>query len=163
MESLRELKDEDIRGMHERALNEEEAAVYEQTRRMGGLADKAVLGELDDESLPTVTFDPVLALGEGRRTLSWIWYSVTEEERKSGEMDGCKSLTISRLQMMGKSSQIYALNGSKQEPVANGGKRRLFFFRRKCVGPSSTARGNLRGGSHNQRVGQWPVLFLPRD
>jgi hypothetical protein len=47
------------------------------TRRMAGLTDDTI-----DEGLitPVVAFDPRLALGEGRRTLSWIWYSISERE-----------------------------------------------------------------------------------
>jgi hypothetical protein len=38
-------------------------------------------GDVHDVSrTPVVSFDPRLALGEGQRTLSWIWYTVSEQE-----------------------------------------------------------------------------------
>jgi hypothetical protein len=73
---LRVLKPEDVRGISERSMNNEEKEEYRCTRLMAGLSDAADA----DSNAPMVQFDPRLALGEGKRTLSWIWYSVSDEE-----------------------------------------------------------------------------------
>jgi hypothetical protein len=78
-EELRELRPEDVRGLNERALNEEEKAEYRRTRLLAGLPEDPPEDE-DLDNIPTVRVDPVLQLGEGRRTLSWLWYSVSESE-----------------------------------------------------------------------------------
>jgi hypothetical protein len=75
--TLAVLKPEDVRGMSERAMTAEEREQDKLTRRMAGLADESIHEGL---TTPVVAFDPRLALGEGRRTLSWIWYSVSERE-----------------------------------------------------------------------------------
>lgn len=89
------LNREDVRGMHERAMTAEEKEEHAQTRRMAGFTDEQIDGELDGApNMPTVQFDPVLALGEGSRQLSWIWYTISDQERQSGEVDGCRWLPI---------------------------------------------------------------------
>ncbi|KAJ7812570.1 hypothetical protein B0H14DRAFT_3478739 [Mycena olivaceomarginata] len=73
---LQELKQEDIRGMNERALNEEEKEVNRKARRMAGLPEDADGGDLDEYGDPverTVLFN--LETGEGHHNLSWLWYS----------------------------------------------------------------------------------------
>ena len=59
-------------------MMDEEKEEYKTTRQMAGLTDDEVIDEL--KNVPVVAFNPVLALGEGRRTLSWIWYSVSDSE-----------------------------------------------------------------------------------
>ena len=76
---LRVLKPEDVRGISERSMNNEEKEEYRRTRLMAGLSDAAAPNDADS-NVPMVQFDPRLALGEGKRTLSWIWYSVSDEE-----------------------------------------------------------------------------------
>jgi hypothetical protein len=72
---LQVLEDTDVRALNERALTTEEEeqrkAVhdYEDVAEEGGMA---VYG--------------VMALGEGRRTLSWIWYSARPEEPTEAEL-----------------------------------------------------------------------------
>ena len=44
------------------------------------LADLPVRQKDNFEVLPEMLFDPKLAVGEGHRTLSWIWYSTTSKE-----------------------------------------------------------------------------------
>ncbi|KAF4577537.1 hypothetical protein EYR36_005527 [Pleurotus pulmonarius] len=85
--SLRPLHAEDIRGINERALTAEEQEEYRHARLLAGISPESVQGELDghgvtsgQENAPTVAFNRSLALGEGRRTLSWIWYTVSDEE-----------------------------------------------------------------------------------
>jgi hypothetical protein len=69
------LEDSDVHALNERALTEEEAeqrkAVhdYEEIAEEGGVAAFGVV-----------------ALGEGRRTLSWIWYSARPEEPTEAEL-----------------------------------------------------------------------------
>jgi hypothetical protein len=75
---LQVLKQEDVRGISERAMTIEEAEEYRRTRHMAGLAE---------QPLPLATFNPRLALGEGRRTLSWIWYSTSDGELQDDSPD----------------------------------------------------------------------------
>lgn len=62
--TLRPLLDKDVVGLGERALSREELAENERVREMGGMAA--------DDSVP---LSGVVSVGEGRRTLSWIWYT----------------------------------------------------------------------------------------
>jgi hypothetical protein len=72
------LKPEDVRGMSERAMTEEEKEEHQRVCRMAGWSGD---GDVHDVvTTPVVRFDPRLALGEGQRTLSWIWYTVSEQE-----------------------------------------------------------------------------------
>ena len=72
------LKPDDVRGICERVMTAEEKEEQRRTRQMAGVTDDSSLTELSHA--PVVVIDPRLALGEGRRTLSWIWYSVSEQE-----------------------------------------------------------------------------------
>lgn len=64
-DSLRVLLDADVRGVNERALNREELRNQEMLRDMGRLNELAPGG---------VASEGVAVVGEGHRTLSWIWY-----------------------------------------------------------------------------------------
>jgi hypothetical protein len=45
------------------------------------------------DNVPAGTFNPHLAVGEGYRTLSWIWYSMTGDEINNSVSTGaCKYL-----------------------------------------------------------------------
>ncbi|KAJ7738539.1 hypothetical protein DFH07DRAFT_966118 [Mycena maculata] len=61
-QELQVLKDDDVRALNERALTEEERA------------QKSVVHDFNDVEEGGVATFGVVALGEGRRTLSWIWY-----------------------------------------------------------------------------------------
>ncbi|KAF7420750.1 hypothetical protein PC9H_011268 [Pleurotus ostreatus] len=95
--TLKVLRAEDIQGINERTLNEEEQEEYRRARLLAGMSEETVEGELHglgttsgQENIPTVAFNRSLALGEGRRTLSWIWYTVTDEELMGvGEVQAC--------------------------------------------------------------------------
>jgi hypothetical protein len=75
-------------------MTEEEKEEYKTTRRMAGLSEGEVIDELENAAV--VAFNPILALGEGRRTLSWIWYSVSDGELqgKTKEVEASTSLPI---------------------------------------------------------------------
>ncbi|KAF8197291.1 hypothetical protein K438DRAFT_1933798 [Mycena galopus ATCC 62051] len=73
---LRELRQEDIRGMTERALNDEEKEENKKARRLAGLPEDGTGEDIDEYGEPvelTVLFN--LETGEGRRNLSLIWYT----------------------------------------------------------------------------------------
>ncbi|KAJ7194745.1 hypothetical protein GGX14DRAFT_537360 [Mycena pura] len=74
---LQVLHQSDIRGMNERTLNEEEKEDDRKARIQAGLPPE--VDEYGEEVEPTVIFN--LETGEGRRRLSWIWY--TESGRPS--------------------------------------------------------------------------------
>ena len=60
---LRVLEDADVRGLNERALTAQEKAEREAVRERGGLVDEV-------DGVPVLQ---AVLLGDGRRTLSWIW------------------------------------------------------------------------------------------
>ncbi|KAJ6479764.1 hypothetical protein C8R45DRAFT_1101208 [Mycena sanguinolenta] len=70
------LENTDIRGMNERAMNEEEKEDNRRARLLAGLTEDANADELDEYGEPvdlTTLFN--LETGEGHRQLSWIWYT----------------------------------------------------------------------------------------
>ncbi|KAJ7016992.1 hypothetical protein C8F04DRAFT_1280235 [Mycena alexandri] len=71
---LKVLQDSDVRALNERALTEEEAAQRE------------VVHDLRDVEEGGVGTYGVVALGEGRRSLSWIWYTTTTEDPTEQEL-----------------------------------------------------------------------------
>jgi hypothetical protein len=89
--SLQKLRGEDIRGLSERALIEEEKEETRWTRTMAGVMENQTTEEGMAGNDPTSTFNPHLAVGEGYRTLSWIWYSTTGDEITNNVSTGaCK-------------------------------------------------------------------------
>ncbi|KAJ7669560.1 hypothetical protein DFH06DRAFT_1321616 [Mycena polygramma] len=80
---LQELKQTDVRGMNERGLNDEEKEENRKARALAGLSAEADGGDIDEygEAVElTVLFS--LEPGEGRRNLSWIWYTAS-----NGDLD----------------------------------------------------------------------------
>ena len=71
---LQELKDEDVRALNERERNREERAEQERLREMAKL--QATDGDVMEGENYGVILQKAASLGEGRRTLSWIWYTV---------------------------------------------------------------------------------------
>ncbi|KAJ7510750.1 hypothetical protein B0H11DRAFT_1701190 [Mycena galericulata] len=71
---LQVLEDSDVRALNERALTTEEAAQWE------------VVHDLRDVEEGGIASYGVVALGEGRRTLSWIWYAGKKEEPTEPEL-----------------------------------------------------------------------------
>ena len=79
--TLQELRSHDVRGLSEKALIEEERQENRQTRAMAGLRPDLPSGQKDNfEALPETFLNPNLTVGEGHRTLSWIWYTTTNKE-----------------------------------------------------------------------------------
>ncbi|KAJ7248904.1 hypothetical protein B0H12DRAFT_1072590 [Mycena haematopus] len=73
-EKLRVLRQEDIRGMNERSLNDDEKEEERRARILAGLSpDEDEVDEFGDVVEPTRLFN--LETGEGTRTLSWLWYT----------------------------------------------------------------------------------------
>ncbi|KAJ6459377.1 hypothetical protein C8R47DRAFT_1081340 [Mycena vitilis] len=73
--TFQELKKDDLRGMNERVMNDEEKEDNRKARLLAGLPADAD-ADADEFGEPvelTVLFN--LEVGEGRRSLSWIWYS----------------------------------------------------------------------------------------
>jgi hypothetical protein len=80
-QKLQELRPEDIRGLSEKALVNEEKEQRKRTHEMAGISTGQALDDsLLDPELPPTSFNPHLAVGEGHRTLSWIWYSTSNDE-----------------------------------------------------------------------------------
>jgi hypothetical protein len=77
-QKLQELRPEDVQGLSEKALVIEEKEQKKRTREMAGLS--ALNDDLPIRDLPPTLFNPHLAVGEGHRTLSWIWYSTSNDE-----------------------------------------------------------------------------------
>ncbi|KAJ7016855.1 hypothetical protein C8F04DRAFT_1215328 [Mycena alexandri] len=73
-QTLRVLQDKDVRALNERALTEEEEAQRE------------TVHDLRDVEEGGVGTYGMVALGEGRRTLSWIWYTAKAEDPSEQEL-----------------------------------------------------------------------------
>jgi hypothetical protein len=71
---LQVLKDEDVRALNERERNREEKAEQERLREMEKL--HATEGGVEESESYGIFLQKAVSLGEGRRTLSWIWYTV---------------------------------------------------------------------------------------
>ena len=78
-QKLQELHPEDVRGLSESALVNEEKEQKKRTWEMAGISTSSDDNLLNQE-LPPTLFNPYLAVGEGHRTLSWIWYSTSNDE-----------------------------------------------------------------------------------
>ena len=80
-QKLQVLHPQDVRGLSEKALTEEEQQEDRQTRAMAGLSLDPPTRQKDDfEALPEMTPNAKLGIGEGHRTLSWIWYTTSSKE-----------------------------------------------------------------------------------
>ena len=90
--TLQVLHPNDIRGLSEKALANEEQQENRQTRVMAGLSSDLAVGQNDNfDALPETSFDPKLAVGEGHRTLSWIWYTTTSKKVNNNRFtDACE-------------------------------------------------------------------------
>jgi hypothetical protein len=80
-QKLQVLRTEDIRGLSEKALINEEKEQKKKTNDMAGISTAYTrVDDMPNQDLPPTLFNPHLAVGEGHRTLSWIWYSTRNEE-----------------------------------------------------------------------------------
>ncbi|KAJ7844576.1 hypothetical protein B0H13DRAFT_1908834 [Mycena leptocephala] len=84
--TLKVLEKGDIRGMNERAMNDEEKEENRKACLLAGLSKDGNADELDDYGEPvelTVLFN--LETGEGHRQLSWIWYTAPSTRDKGAD------------------------------------------------------------------------------
>lgn len=77
-QTLKELKDDDVRALNERTLTEYEKQQREQRTATGR--------RTADDTREGVVVEG--ALGEGRRQLSWIWFSVSNDENSPDMHEG---------------------------------------------------------------------------
>ncbi|KAJ7458371.1 hypothetical protein B0H11DRAFT_1737827 [Mycena galericulata] len=66
---LQVLKEEDVRALNERALTQEEEGERQRLRELGEIPEEGGIGALGD-----------IVSGETHKTLSWIWYGISEKE-----------------------------------------------------------------------------------
>jgi hypothetical protein len=85
-EVLQVLQQADIRGMNERTLNDEEKEEERKARILAGLPpNEDEVDEFGEVVEPTVLFN--LETGEGKRSLSWIWYTgAASDPTSNGEL-----------------------------------------------------------------------------
>ena len=99
---LQELRPKDVRGLSEKALINEEKKQGIKTREMAGISGSGKVFddiELRDQNLPRTLYNPHLAVGEGHRTLSWIWYSTGTSEilgDTASQIGSCESYLIAQ-------------------------------------------------------------------
>lgn len=96
-QKLQELHPEDVQGLSEKALINEEKEQRKRTQDMAGISTSSAFdNQLNQELLPTL-FNPCLAVGEGHRTLSWIWYSTSNDEivgNTMSQIGSCKFIAF---------------------------------------------------------------------
>ena len=68
-QTLQKLHPSDVRGLSEKALIDEEAEEARKTQKMA-----------ESKKDPVAGGGPQLSVGDGYRTLSWIWYSMAADE-----------------------------------------------------------------------------------
>ena len=83
-EVLRELADDDVRALNERALTREEKALRDSGQH---------LADVDFGADDGIYIAGVVARGESSRTLSWIWYSVPQDPSLSDSVQNEGMLT----------------------------------------------------------------------
>ena len=88
--TLQKLHREDIWGLSKRALIEEEKEETRWTCTMAGVTEYQATKEGVADNIPSLTFSLHLAVGEGYRTLSWIWYSMTGDEITNNVSTGAR-------------------------------------------------------------------------
>jgi hypothetical protein len=138
-QTYRKLEEGDIRGMSEKSVRQEEAATLRRTRKMAGLdsesdsdddsdAEEEVSVDEHDWLKALQPFDdPRSVLGEGYRTLSWIWYgfapgTMSDETKAEVEKGGCHIL-LGCCEIEGVLMQGYASNGLELGLGHFGGRR----------------------------------------
>ncbi|KAL0062253.1 hypothetical protein AAF712_010883 [Marasmius tenuissimus] len=74
-ERLRELKDDDIRGITERLLKDNEKEELRRAQELAGYTVKEINEVLDAGNVPTAPLKRGVTLGQSSLSLSWIWYT----------------------------------------------------------------------------------------
>ena len=91
--TLQVLRLEDIWGLGECALMTEERENENRMWKLAGIGKDIVSMDtacsITQEPLPSTEFVSNLACGEGTRTLSWIWYSISVEELENSSTKAC--------------------------------------------------------------------------
>lgn len=111
-QKLQVLKPEDVRGLSEKALVNEEKEQKKRTQEMAGISTSCAFDHDNNflnQELPLTLFNPRLAVGEGHRTLSWIWYSTSNEEiecETTTRIGSCKFFANTRYHWQLKSYSI---------------------------------------------------------
>ncbi|KAI3605284.1 hypothetical protein WG66_013037 [Moniliophthora roreri] len=104
---LRVLRGEDIRGIGERLLKEEEKAEFRRAQERAGISKEDIEKMLSGvDNIPTVMVNQVLGRGDSRAAPSWIWYtlgdptdpngSATKEIEASLRVEWCKARARAR-------------------------------------------------------------------
>ncbi|EEB89404.1 hypothetical protein MPER_12500 [Moniliophthora perniciosa FA553] len=89
-QSLKELKPEDIRGINERLLREEEKDIYCQSQKLAGVSEKKIKELLSGHGENIITVDEAPNLLSKRQPPSWIWYIGV-----IGDLDNAKAIESS--------------------------------------------------------------------
>ncbi|KAK7021774.1 hypothetical protein VNI00_017285 [Paramarasmius palmivorus] len=130
---LQELKDEDVRGIGERLLLEEEKEILRKAQELAGVSTGTIRGYFGGtENIATVPVNPVLARGESKNLhLSWIWYTTgihgNAEQVKKREGASVEEIISSSSSLL----QVYVYNGAKHAPeleLVNEEMRRAVAF-----------------------------------
>ncbi|KAG7087076.1 hypothetical protein E1B28_013058 [Marasmius oreades] len=72
---LKELKDEDVRGISERLLRTGEKEELKKAQELVGVSAEDINAVLDGINTATVPVNPTLCLGQSSQHLSWIWFT----------------------------------------------------------------------------------------
>ncbi|KAL0571201.1 hypothetical protein V5O48_010766 [Marasmius crinis-equi] len=84
---LKELKDQDVRGITERVLKRKEREDWEWSQEVSGVSEDAIDEVVRNRSLPTADFNPLHSIGQSRQYLSWIWYTHQPGSQGDGSAD----------------------------------------------------------------------------
>ncbi|KAL0576148.1 hypothetical protein V5O48_005839 [Marasmius crinis-equi] len=104
---LKELRDDDIRGITERTLKRKEREDWEEAQEIAGVSEEAIDEVLNDRSVPTLEINPIHMIGQSKQHLSWIWYThqsfaegevpdTFEEVKDNLRAEWCKARAASR-------------------------------------------------------------------
>jgi hypothetical protein len=140
----RKLEPGDIRGVNDKEV---EARALKRTREMAGLdRDKSHDDDDDsDESDDDNCFDtpiqplhdPRSVLGEGYRTLSWIWYTFGEgklgESKQEVETGVYQAALIIKQTSLVPRLQVFVQSGPKQGQEHCDGGKRSFCWKKRCA------------------------------
>lgn len=161
---LQPLKDDDIRGMNERALTQQERDERARIVRLG-----VPLNSEHDEGevvgVGGVHVSGALETGEGRRaiTISWIWLSSASADDASDPKMRDGKYTLSLWEILRTDSYYISFqhsewNGQRQNLESTAGARRRSSSVKKCVAYWSTGVSWRNGGYPRRRKHHWCTL-----